>query len=327
MDGLRFAGPAFRDYVLAHGLTSNERRFSSELWIDIAQPLYTPILASLYHSAGSGKADANDAELLYESANAGALSGQSGLLMFLSEELPGKVVLEIVSDESDPLGDRLVFEAAVPAEVRFLRRLNNAQIIVNSSLVLGRKDQTFDISESEVQAEGIRIESNRLSIRSETGRPTHMESVATVVAPPTLKIDVQAQGLLTVSWPSSKNYPWTAYSSASQAAGIQVDASTTLHVVARILGWFRKDRRKEYGRYRDLIVKHVVGQSPTARYALGFIDHIGALSQSGNLFFIDTDILDSKEVSWQKIQSGTVSDKAIAAVESYLRATPQPPQF
>lgn len=308
VDGLRFAGPAFRDYVLAHGLTSNERRFSSELWIDIAQPLYTPILASLYHSAGSGKADANDAELLYESANAGALSGQSGLLMFLSEELPGKVVLEIVSDESDPLGDRLVFEAAVPAEVRFLRRLNNAQIIVNSSLVLGRKDQTFDISESEVQAEGIRIESNRLSIRSETGRPTHMESVATVVAPPTLKIDVQAQGLLTVSWPSSKNYPWTAYSSASQAAGIQVDASTTLHVVARILGWFRKDRRKEYGRYRDLIVKHVVGQSPTARYALGFIDHIGALSQSGNLFFIDTDILDSKEVSWQKIQSGTVSD-------------------
>jgi hypothetical protein len=98
-------------------------------------------------------------------------------------------------------------------------------------------------------------------------------------------------------------------------------------VIARILGWFRKDRRKEYGRYRDLIIKHVVGQSTTARYALGFIDHIGALSESGNLFFIDTDILDSHEVSWQKIKSGTVSQKAIEEVEKYLRATPQPPQL
>jgi hypothetical protein len=327
LDGARFAGPAFRDYVLAHGLTSADRRFSSELWIDMAQPLYTPILASLYHAAGSGEADANDAELLYESANAGALNGQSGLLMFLSEQSPGRLALEIASDESDPLGERLVFDASIPAEVRFLRRLNNAQVIVTSSVVLGRRDQGFDISESEVQAKSIRIESNRISVRSETGRPTHIEATEAVVAPPTLKVDLQAKGLLTVSWPGSKNYPWTAYSVESRAQDANVNAETTLHVVARILGWFRKDRRKEYGRYRDLIVKHVVGQSTTARYALGFIEHIGALSESGNLFFIDTNILDSYEVSWQKIQSGTVSQRAIDAVESYLRDTPQPPQF
>lgn len=327
LDGSRFAGPAFRDYVLAHALTSTDRRFSAELWIDDAQPLYTPILASLYHSAGSGTADASDAELLYESANAGALNGQSSLLMFLSELTPGKLTLEIASDEADPLGERLVFEASIPDDVRFLRRLNNAQIIVESSLVLGRREQAFDISESEVQAKSIRIESNRISVRSETGRPTHIESVDAVVAPPTLKVDVQTQGLLTVSWPGSKSYPWTAYFTESRAQSSNVDARTTLHVIARILGWFRKDRRKEYGRYRDLIVKHVVGQSPTARYALGFIDHIGALSESGNLFFIDADILDDHEVSWQKIQSGTVSQRAIESVENYLRATPQPPQF
>jgi hypothetical protein len=206
LDGPRFAGPAFRDYVLAYGLTNEARRFSSELWIDIARPLYTPILASLYHAAGSGEADANDAELLYESANAGALSGQSGLLMFLSEHCPEKMILEIASDESDPLGERLVFEATIPAEVRFLRRLNNAQIIVTSTLVLGHRDQGFDISESEVQAKSIRIESNRISVRSETGRPTHIEADKVAVALPTLKIDMQSQDLLTVSWPGSKNW-------------------------------------------------------------------------------------------------------------------------
>ena len=327
LDGARFAGPAFRDYVLAYGLTSPERRCSSELWIDMAQPLYTPILASLYHSAGAGKADANDAELLYESANAGALNGQSSLLVFSNEQGSSDLTLEIASDESDPLGERLVFDAVTPAEIHFLRRLHNAQVIVTTSVVLGRRDQGFDISKSEVHAASLRLETNMLSVRGESGRPTHIEVTEAVVAPPTLKVNVQSPDLLTVSWPGSKNYPWTAYSAESRTKETIVDVRTTLHVIARILGWFRKDRRKDYGRYRDLIVKHVVGQSPTARYALGFIDHIGALSQSGNLFFINTDILDNYEVSWQKIQSGTVSDKAISAVESYLRATPQPPQF
>ena len=200
-------------------------------------------------------------------------------------------------------------------------------MIANSTVVLGRRDQAFDISGSEIQADCIRFESQHLSVRSENGRLSHLQSREAPVSPPTLKVDVQAAGILTVSWPGAKDYPWTSYASEIPRAGTIVDAKTTLHVMARILGWFRKDRRKEYGRYRDLIVKHVVGQSPTARYALGFINHIGALSESGNLFFIDTEILDAHEVSWQKIQSGNVSAKATIAVEAYLRATPQPPQF
>lgn len=327
LDGSRFTGPAFRDYVLAHGLVSRERRFSSELWIDISQPLYTPILASLYHVAGSGQANADDAELLYESANAGALNGQSALLLFFSEQAPDKLTLEISSDDADPLGENLVFNTAIPNEVQFVRRLNNAQVIMNLPLVFGRREHDFIISDSEVQVKSIRIDADRILVRSETGRSTHIESVEPVIAPPTLRLDVRDQQLLTVSWPGSKKYPWTSFSTESQVRDSKVDVRTTLHVVARILSWFRKDRRKEYGRYRDLIVKHIVGQSPSARYALGFIDHIGALSESGTLLFIDTDILDSYEVSWQKIRSDTVSQKAIDAVEAYLRATPQPPQF
>ncbi|RSF04826.1 hypothetical protein EGU54_09180 [Achromobacter aegrifaciens] len=142
-----------------------------------------------------------------------------------------------------------------------------------------------------------------------------------------MKLDVQSQNALCVVAPNSKSFPWTSYSEDSVSGPKSVDVNTTLHVMARVLGWFRKDRRKEYGRYKDLIVKHVVGSSPTARYALGFIQHIGALSESGNLYFVDTEKLDSLELSWQKIRNGTVSDAAKTAVESYLRATPQPPQF
>jgi hypothetical protein len=159
------------------------------------------------------------------------------------------------------------------------------------------------------------------------GGLTHIECSDSAVSPGTLKLEVQAPELFTVSWPGSKCFPWTPYSSQPRNQEETVEALTTLHVISRILGWFRKDRRKEYGRYRDLIVKHVVGESPNARYALGFIEHVGALSQSNNLYFVDMDIMDRFEISWQKIRGGTVSDSAIEAVRCYLRDTPQPPRF
>lgn len=327
LDGKDFAGPAFRDYVLAKGLTSQERRFSSELWIESAQPLFTPILASLYHAASAGRAQAEDTELLYESANAGAVSGQSSLLLFVSEEDPASLAIEIASDESNPLGEDLQFLAGDPPELAFVRRLNNAQIVTSSAVAFGRKDQAFDFVDCEVSAPLIRFQASRIRVRSENRGTTRLESAQPIQAPPALKVEIQSSELLSIVSPNSKTYPWTPYSSESAGHQARVDAKTTLHVMARILGWFRKDRRKEYGRYKDLIVKHVVGSSPTARYALGFIQHIGALSEGSNLYFIDTEILDSYEVSWQKIRSGTVSARATQAVEEYLRATPQPPLF
>jgi hypothetical protein len=327
LDGKGFAGPAFRDYVLAKGLTSQERRFSSELWIESSQPLFTPILASLYHASSTGRAQAEDIELLYESANAGAVSGQSSLLLFVSEEDPALLTIEIAGDESNPLGEDLQFIAVNPAELTFARRLNNAQIVTSSIVAFGKKEQAFDFVDCEVSAALIRFQASRIRVRSENGSATRLESAQPIQALPAMKVEIQLPELLTIVAPNSKTYPWTPYSSDATGHKGKVDAKTTLHVMARILGWFRKDRRKEYGRYKDLIVKHVVGSSPTARYALGFIQHIGALSEGSNLYFIETEILDSYEVSWQRIRSGTVSAKATQAVEEYLRATPQPPLF
>jgi hypothetical protein len=312
---------------LAKGLTSQERRFSSELWIESSQPLFTPILASLYHASSTGRAQAEDIELLYESANAGAVSGQSSLLLFVSEEDPALLTIEIAGDESNPLGEDLQFIAVNPAELTFARRLNNAQIVTSSIVAFGKKEQAFDFVDCEVSAALIRFQASRIRVRSENGSATRLESAQPIQALPAMKVEIQLPELLTIVAPNSKTYPWTPYSSDATGHKGKVDAKTTLHVMARILGWFRKDRRKEYGRYKDLIVKHVVGSSPTARYALGFIQHIGALSEGSNLYFIETEILDSYEVSWQRIRSGTVSAKATQAVEEYLRATPQPPLF
>ncbi|HEX8963368.1 MAG TPA: hypothetical protein VF801_10225, partial [Rhodocyclaceae bacterium] len=264
---------------------------------------------------------------LYDSANAGGMDTQSSLLLFISDDDPQTLSIEIASDETNPLAENLNFRASNPESLLFTRRLSNAQVITASTVVLGLKDQSFELIDCEINAPLIRFEADRLRVRSENAGRNRVESERPIQAPPTFRIDAQSTDLLAVVAPNSNVFPWNPFSSESANDDGPVNLDTTLHVLARILGWFRKDRRKEYGRYKDLIVKHVVGSSPTARYALGFIQHVGALSEHGNLYFIDTDILDSLEISWQKIRSGTVSSKARQTVEDYLRATPQPPLF
>ncbi|MBO3707759.1 MAG: hypothetical protein J5X21_15350 [Candidatus Accumulibacter sp.] len=326
LNGNEFAGPAFRDYILANGLLSSDARLACEIWIDTNRPLFTPIFAGVYATRGVGEANSDDIEILYESANAGAVTSQSSLYLYVSADDASRISVEISSDESDPLGEHLVFRAPRTETIIFNRHLNNAHIVFDGTLRLGNRDQEFEVTESEVIAKEIRLESNHIRVRSTKKNASHLEAES-ATWPAILRIETTSDDLLTVSWPHSTSFPWTHYSSESAVAKSVVDANTTLHVVARILGWFRKDRREEYGRYRDLIVKHVVGQSPTARHALGYLNSIGALYERGNLYFIDSDVLDKHEVSWQKIRSGTVSPTVILSVEQYLRTNPNPPQF
>lgn len=327
LDGRKFAGPAFRDYVLARGLTNSSLRFDCEFWLDANQPLLTPILASLYHFAAAGEANPADIEMLYESANSGGVSGQSNLLLYISDEDPNKLIIEIASDDNDPLGQNLTFSADKPEEISFLRRLNNANIGYSGGIVLGRRDHPFEIVDSEVVAEEIRILASTLRVRTLTSGSTYLESRMTAKAGASLKVDAQPPEVLRVTWPESNKFPWHDYSVERQEDDQTFESKSILHAVSRILGWFRKDRRDEYGRYRDLIVNIVVGKSSKARYALGYLHHISALYQRGNLFFIDTKILDTHGVSWQKIRAGDISPRAITSMEEYLRNTPKPPEF
>jgi hypothetical protein len=327
LDGQKFSSPAFRDYVLAIGLTRSETRFDCELWIDTNHPLFTPIFANQYHLAASGEANSSDIEMLYESANSGGVFDQSNLLLYVSEADVNKIIIEIASDDSDPLGEHLEFSANKPGEISFYRRLCNASIIHSGAVVLGRRDQPFEIIDSNVVAEEIRVPASDLRVRTISKNSTYLESKKAVKSSTSLKINVHPPEVLKVNWPESNKFPWRDYAVDFRADDDIGDAQSILHVVARILSWFRKDRRNEYGRYRDLIVNIVVGKSENARYALGYLQHISALYQRGNLFFVNTDILDSHGVSWQKIRSGDIPPKALASMKQYLGANTKPPEF
>lgn len=324
LDGKNFAGPAFRDYLIAVGLLSDELRLSTEILVESAPPLFSPIFAGIYAKVGKKEGYAKDIEIIYESANSSTGSRNLNLSLFVNEDRPNYLTVEISSDEK---ADDEDIELSVPKtdSLIFHRRLINANIFFDGKIVLGRRDMEFEISNSELFANCIQIDANLLRIRP-TGNSVSRIETDSLEASPSLRIDSKPE-YLAVAWSGSNAYPWTAFTSTAVSSDDPNDVASMLHVIARILGWFRKDRRDEYGRYKDLIRKHVVGKSKTARFALGYLQSINALYERGNLYFIDSEKLDEHEVSWTMIKSGKASSKAIKSIENYLSEVPEPPSF
>ena len=116
----------------------------------------------------------------------------------------------------------------------------------------------------------------------------------------------------------SERHPWSQYNASVAASTDPDEAKRILHAAARILGWFRKDKRHEYARYADLIDKHVVGKSDLANTALDFLTDAKILSRGDKLYYLNIDELEATGISYTKIKSREFSDKAIAKVKEWL---------
>lgn len=324
LDGRDFAGPAFRDYLLAVALLSSDR-LGAEMLIEIQQPLFSPIFSEIYSKIGNGVGHASDIEIIYESANSSSRLHKPNLALFVNEDDQDNLIVEIYSDAQEEVQEDIKLSVKKPDVLFFYRRLINAKISIDGKLVLGRHDMDFEISSSEIFANHIQINAGLLRIRNTENSQTIIK--ANIIQSSTnLRINSKSSQLV-VDCPNSNTYPWTEFSSLSQDEEQSINAESMLHVVARILSWFRKDRRDEYGRYKDLIRKHAVGKSRAARHAIGYLNSIGALYERGNLYFINSNSLDENEISWTMIRSGNPSSKATNSIQRYLLNNPEPPQI
>lgn len=316
LDGRRFAGPAFRDYLIAWGLLNKSGRHEVEALVDGQQLLFTQILAGIYFLLGSGEANARDVELLYESASSGAPKGESGLYLFVNEA-DGTLAIEIVGGMTSAQAP-MIFTSSVPEELSFRFRLNNAHVLLPGSRVrLGRSEMEFEISGSEVLAKQINVDAGLLRARSTDGRVSRLQA-ANAEWSPALRIEADKKAL-EVCWPQSKSFPWHEYSAEFSLEEVDLGAQELIHAVRRILTWFRKDRREDYGRYADLIRNIVVGQSATGNMALDFLLRVGAVYEKGNLYLLEPRVLKELGLSWSVNRGDAPSEAALEAAKKYLK--------
>jgi hypothetical protein len=303
--GRDFAGPAFRDFVFANLLLDDDLGPFVELRLEELSFVPTPLFADFYRLAANSVGFGRHAGFIYDSVLARFGLEHASLSATISPEGEGDThVLTIVpnEDESGEAAFRMDLRVSADNPLTFRQRLRNAVVNVRGPIVLGSHSQ-FELSDVEIQARTFDIQAPVLVVRAHSHQNRVLiQAVHSVKHPSQLRIEVRAGGELKVEWPGSNRYPWAGYHSADIFSE-SLDRQGAMLALRRILIWFRRDRREDLARYRDLIDNVVVGHSKVRRDMRDFLLSKGILRVDGNFYKMDSGVAHQHGINWVALRA------------------------
>lgn len=284
-----FSGPAFRDYCIAHSLTSIKgdlRTYAEYFLLENPVVIASSVLFDIYNENSGGNVHVDHVSAIYDS--------------FASSLGKSECFVDIYDDQGGPV--MVLGRSGRECELRLIGSgyisisggLYNAQIETGLGVSLEARDR-FEVGSSYISVGSVELRCTALGIRGDvTISAGRIEAPANPVVPKLRHPDAR----LLVSFPGAERYPWSAYRCELVDEGAEDDALRMAHTVSRILRWFRKDRRAEFARYRDLIRKHIVGKGEVAQKAFAFLEQIGAVEERGSLYVLREDALERYGIRW-----------------------------
>lgn len=302
-----FSGPAFRDYCLARAFCSDSegsRDFAEYYWVD-RSPVTSAVLFDVYAYLGNGVVAAEHVDALYFSFS--SLTGKSDCSLDLYDS-EGKTVLVMERD-----GEFVEFEVS-PGQISISNMLSNARIDCERRIYLDAVD-VLEIADSEIDAGVLEVAASALGVSGDVSLVSR-EFVTRKGTPISLRLRA-ADSELGVNFPGDDGYPWASHRVDSAQQDDGDEARRVSHVINRILRTFRKHARSEFARYRDLVRKHFVGQSRDAQAAFEFLLTIGAVFERGNLYVLNTNVLDEHAIQWAGA-TNRLDPRLVAEVAQFL---------
>jgi hypothetical protein len=319
-----FSGPAFRDYTLASLLKSpadSLRTSSREL---MQKPTYvaTPLLIQFYRADGHELVWGEDAGFFYESFSSRDtvtnLSSTAILLPPTSDAVSHTFELFDAGPEGAPEPTRLFVRGDSPVNVVFSRRLRQAVLIVEGVVTLGNATNGFEITDSEIICRTLVVRSRVFIVRSSTqAQAVEMRAETYEQIPPTIDVQTRGPGRLAVSWPGAKLYPWATF--VAEATGdtqrrIEQDSFLGLR---RILAWFRRDKKEDLARHRDLIRNVAVGENFLRQRMLEFLIHRGIIFEDEPLFKVNISMLSAAGINYSDLRQGRATESISRFLEEF----------
>ncbi len=346
--GEDFGGPAFKDFVYASVLRSNRvdlRGVASEAMV---RPEYvpTPLLLRFYRaeesdvgSGGDGDVNVFDADhfgYMYESFASGAsVDGPDNLVVVTPPSPSTNEKLHSVefyppSDEANESNgeDDEVFSLYANTEgenndIRIPRRVEHASIYSDNKVVIGSDNNPFEISDTEIFCEKLEIRSQKIIVRAKSkSHSVVLRSRSKPDIPPNMEIKVRSdekeEECLKVYWPGGKSYPWSKYyKNIFDKGDISID--DTFYALRRILMCFRRDRRDNLARHKDMIDQRVVGKSQTKIEAFRFLKEKGVIYEENYLYKVDINKARENDINWSLIHEDIDPSEEEADVKKNLR--------
>lgn len=322
LKGRGFAGPAFRDFAVATLLAGSDVQPLIEAWLESEPYVPTPLFAPFYESSCHGIGSGAHAGLLYDSAAAQFGLDNPTVNVFVNPEGDQHMhALTVLGAPDKPEEGFSISLRVTPSEpLAFRHRLRNAVINVDGRVVLGATSH-FEIADVELEAKELEIRCSGVVIRTMPGRPRVLiEASVGPTIPAPFRVDVKFGAQLLVKWPGAQRHPWAQYYSPS-AFEEPRDLQGAMLALQRILRWFRKDRRQDLSRHRELIDYVVVGHSSVRAEMRDFLLERGILRVDGMFYRLVAEDAQRLGINWASLLSTTPPAALAPVLDEFLAGT------
>jgi hypothetical protein len=184
----------------------------------------------------------------------------------------------------------------------FHHRLRNAIVSTTGTLALGTRESSFELAAAELQVDRLEIRAPELVVRrySDDQRVVvQAKSVADDIHQ--VKVNAPDKNALSVDWSGAQHFPWAPYYRPNVLSE-EPNLEGAFLALRRILIWFRRDKREEFAKMREMIENVVVGRSELRQEVLGFLLDKGILHEAGHLFVLNEDAARSSGINWTALR-------------------------
>jgi hypothetical protein len=324
LNGESFAGPAFRDFVLAAALLDDSHEQFAEELLGNGSFVPSPLLLRFYAATGAGNGKATHAGFLHESGIAASAIGDAEFSIGVADDstTPSSVSLTVDCQSAVPplqVSMSLTHSEAMP--LTFRRRLAGASIAVSGRVVLG-DGSSFHVQDSDLDCDTLEIKAKELVVLAGPGgRRSELSARSLVHTTTPFSLKATPTSALALDWPEANRHPWLNHR--DQKLGQQTyDRDGAFFALHRVLKWFRRHKRSEYAKYRKFIDNVIGGRGGGHEIRREMIEYLlaeGHLQVNEPFYTIDPQRLEDVGVTWASLQSGNRQPSADGFLDAFLK--------
>ena len=292
-----FAGPAFRDYALAHALRYPEYEFLVDEYFNINKSFSSSHFPSqlffdFYSIFSNNTLQSHHFPYMYDSFKA-------------KETAKDKAYVTISSDGNVGFAEFSLCENKNP--------IYNANISITQNVVLGSPGETSRIADSSIEA--AKFIWNTGSVRIEAYTPNNC-LISSQSAPenkghslPNFEICTDNINNIKINFPDFTGFYKLRQFLYEIDKSQDIDINRFSHSLRGILIHFRQDRKDAPARYKELINNVILGHNKTKRVVFDFLESKGILftdAKESNLYKLNKEEQSKLGINWSALTQGDV---------------------
>ncbi len=282
----------------------------------------TPLLIQFYCAGETELVWGEDAGFFYESFSSRDtvtnLSSATIMLPPAADEMLHTFELFDAGPDGSSEPIRFFIRDESPVNVVFNRRLRNAFLNVEGTVTLGNATNGFEIADSQVNCRSLVVRSRVFIVRSSSqAQAVEITTETYEQIPPMIELQTRGPGRLAVSWPGARLYPWTRFVAEATDDTRRRTGQDSFLALRRILGWFRRDKKEDLARYRDLIRNVVVGENVLRQFMLKFLIERGTIFPDGPLYKLNISRLTAAGLNYSDLRQGRETESITRFLEEF----------